>query len=97
MVLVLEGKHADGQQTIREALQMLYEKPAKDLFRHDVSSWMDLNHQRDARTRGPASGYPLVVMVEPTDDWKSEQLIPYILCGRNRTAPFRYLLLDPLM
>ena len=58
---------------------------------------MDLVLQPDARTRDPASGYPLVVMVEPTGDWKSEQLIPYILCGMNRAALFRYLLLAPLM
>jgi hypothetical protein len=44
----------DGQQTIKEALQMLYEKPTKNLFRHDAPCWTNLDNQRDARTRGPA-------------------------------------------
>ena len=44
----------DGQQTIREALQMLYEKPTKNLFRDDAPSWTNLDNQLDARTRGPA-------------------------------------------
>ena len=86
-----------GQQTIREGMQKLHERSAKDLFSHDAISWMDLVHQLDSRTRGPASGYPLVVMVQPTHDRKSDHLIPCILRGRNRSAPFRHLLLDPLM
>ena len=78
-------------------MQRLHKRSSADLLCHDVMSWMDLLHQLDARTRGPASGCPVVVMVEPTDDRKSEHLIPCILRGRNRVAPFRYLLLDPLM
>src|SRR5690348_12814032 len=50
---------------IREGLQWLHEWPTKDLFRHDTTSWMDLVHQPDAHTRGPSSGYPLIVMVKP--------------------------------
>jgi hypothetical protein len=86
-----------GQQAIRESMQRPHKRSAEDLFSHNAMSWMDLVHQLDSRTRGPASGYPSVVMVEPTDDRKSEHLIPCILSGRNRAAPFRYLLLDPLM
>jgi hypothetical protein len=78
-------------------MQRLHKRSAEDLFSYDAMSWMDLVHQLDSRIRGPASGYPLVVMVEPTDDRKGEHLIPCILRGMNRAAPFRYLLLDPLM
>ena len=86
-----------GQQTIREGMQKLQERSAKDLFRQYAPSWMDLVHQLDSRTHGPASGYPLVVMVQPTHDRKSDHLVPCIPRGRNRSAPFRHLLLDPLM
>jgi hypothetical protein len=68
-----------------------------DGFRHDATSWMDLVHQLDARPRGPASGYPSVVMVQPTHDWKSDHFAPSILRGRNRVALFRDLLGNPLM
>lgn len=44
----------DGQQIIKEALQMLYEKPTKNLFRHDAPSWTDLDNQWVTRTRDPA-------------------------------------------
>ena len=78
-------------------MQKLQERSAKDLFRQYAPSWMDLVHQLDSRTHGPASGYPLVVMVQPTHDRKSDHLVPCIPRGRNRSAPFRHLLLDPLM
>jgi len=45
------------------------EEVCKDVFRHDPTSWMDLVHQLDARSPGPASGYPVIVMVQPTHDW----------------------------
>jgi hypothetical protein len=73
------------QQTIREGMQRLHKRSAEDLLCHDVMSWMDLLHQLDSRTRGPASGCPVVVMVEPTDDRKSEQLIPCILTYLTKT------------
>jgi hypothetical protein len=86
-----------GQQIIRKGMHMLQERPAKDLFRHDAQSWMDLVHQLDARIRGSASGCPAVVMVQPTHDRKSDHLVPCILSGRNRATPFRDLLRNPLM
>jgi len=85
------------QQTIREAMNRRQERPVTDLFRHDATSWMDLAHQLDARTHGPASGCPVVVMVQPSHDWTSNHLIPCILRGRNRSDPVRNLLRHPLM
>src|SRR5690242_10096576 len=58
---------------------------------------MDLVHQLSSRTRGPASGCPAVVMVQPTHDWKSDHLVPCIQRGRNRSVLFWNLLRDPLM
>ncbi len=58
---------------------------------------MDLVHQLDARTHGPASDCPAVVMVQPTHDWKSDHLVPCILSGRDRAALFGDLLPNPLM
>jgi len=85
------------QQIIREGMQRLHERSAKDLFRQDAMSWMDLVHRLDSRTSGTSSGCPLVVMVEPTHDRKCDHLVPYILRGRNRTELFRNLLRNPLM
>ena len=58
---------------------------------------MDEVHQLDARTHGPASDCPAVVMVQPTHDWKSDHLVPCILSGRDRAALFGDLLPNPLM
>ena len=58
---------------------------------------MDLIHQLDALTYGPASGSPLIVMVQPTHDRKNHYLVACILRGTNRSEPFRYLLRNPLM
>src|SRR5262245_12294742 len=60
-------------------------------------SWMDLVHQMDALTRDPASGYPSVVMVQPTQDWKSEHFASCPLRGRNQSALLGDLLPNPLM
>ncbi len=86
-----------GQKTIREGMQRLHERSAQDLSRHDATSWMNLVHQLDARTRCPASGCPEAVMVQPAQDRKSDHLVPCILSVRNRSAVFRYLLPNPLM
>jgi hypothetical protein len=86
-----------GQQTIREGLPWLHERPVKDLFSHDATSWMDLVHQLDACTRGPASGCPAVVVVQTTHDRKRDYLVPYIPSRRNRSVLFRYVLPNPLM
>jgi hypothetical protein len=72
-------------------------RAAKNDFRHDATSWMDLITQLDARTPGLASGRPVVVVVQPTHDQTSDHLIPCILSARNRSATFRDLLLDALM
>src|SRR6266566_543122 len=93
-----QGKtREDGQQTIREGMQRLHERPATDLFRHDAPSWMGLVHPLSSRTSNTASGCPVVVMVQPTHDWKSDHFAPCILRGRNRAAILRDLLLDALM
>ena len=60
-------------------------------------SWMDLVHQLDARTRDPSSGCPVVVVMQPTQDRKSNYLVPCILRRRNQSEPFRNLLRHPLM
>ena len=78
-------------------MHRLQERSLADIFRHDAPSWMDLVHQLDARPRGPASGYPAVVMVQPTHDRQSDHFAPCILRGRNRSAPLRDLLLYALM
>jgi hypothetical protein len=86
-----------GQQIIREGVQRLYERPAKDLFRHDATSVMEFVHQLDIRTHGLASGCPMVVIVQPAHDRKSDHLLPCLLTARNRSALFRDLLPNPLM
>jgi hypothetical protein len=58
---------------------------------------MDLVHQLDARTYGIASYDPLIVVVQPTHDRKSDQLVPCILGGKNRSALLWDLLRNPLM
>jgi hypothetical protein len=92
-----EKTDMDGQQTIREGIQRLEERSIKDRFRHDAPCWMDLVHQLDARIRGPASGSPVVVMVQSFHDRNGNHFAPCILRGRNRFAPFRNLLPNPLM
>jgi hypothetical protein len=78
------------QQTIREGIQWLYERPAKDLFRHDAPS-LTLAHVV------PSSGSTVVVMVQSTHDRNGNHFAPCILRGRNRSALFWDLLLNPLM
>jgi len=58
---------------------------------------MDLVHQLDARIRAPASGSPVVVMVQSSHDRNGNHFAPDILRGRNQSVPFRDLLLDALM
>jgi hypothetical protein len=58
---------------------------------------MDLVHQLEPRMRGPASGCPVVVVVQLTHDWKSDHLLPCILSARNRSLLLRDLLRNPLM
>src|SRR5207245_1178493 len=73
-----EGRHAQAAEEV-----------FADLFRHDATSWMDLVHQLDARTRDPASGCPVVVVVQPTHDRTSDHLVACILSTRNRSALWR--------
>jgi hypothetical protein len=69
-----------GQQTIRERIRWLSERPAKDLSEsHVAMSWMDQVHRLDARTPGPASSCPVVVVVQPTHDWKSDHLLACVM------------------
>ena len=59
-----------GQPTLTKGMHGLHERAAKDHLRHDATSWMDLVHQLNARTRGPVSGCPVVVVVESTHHWR---------------------------
>lgn len=45
----------------------------------------------------PSSGCPVVVMVQSTHDRNGNHFAPYILRGRNRSAPLRDLLRYPLV
>jgi hypothetical protein len=86
-----------GQQAIRGGMRRPHQRAAKGLLRHDATNWMDLIHQLDARTRGPASGCPAVVMVQSTHDRTSDHLVPCMMRGHGWSAWSRKLLLDPLM
>jgi hypothetical protein len=82
---------------MRTGLQKWQKRAAKDLSRHDATSEMDLVHQLNASPRVPASGSPLIIMVQPTHDRTSNHLVPCILTARNRSTLFRDLLPNPLM
>jgi hypothetical protein len=64
-------------------MHRLQERSAKDPFSHDTMSWMELVHQLDARSGGPASGSPAVVMVHSTHDWKSDHLLACLMRGKS--------------
>jgi hypothetical protein len=81
---------------MRDGMHRLQERPAKDLSRHDATSWMDLVHQLSSQTRRTASGCPVVVMVQLTHDRKSDHLVACILSARNRSALYRDLLPNAL-
>jgi hypothetical protein len=85
------------QHTLRQAMQRLHERSTKGTFIHDAASWSHLVHRQYYRTRCTDSGYPLVVMVEPTHYWNSTHLATCILRGNSRFARFRNLLPNPLM
>jgi hypothetical protein len=56
---------------------------AKDNFRHDATSWMDLVSQQSSRICNTASGSPAVVMVESTHDRKSVHLLACVRRGKS--------------
>jgi hypothetical protein len=60
-----------------------HERAAKGLLRHDSTNWMGLIHQLDARTRGPASGNPAVVMVQSTHDRQCDYLLACMMSGKS--------------
>jgi hypothetical protein len=64
-------------------MHRLQERSAQDLFSHDATSWMDLVQQLDALTCGPASGSPLIVMVQSTHDRKSDDLLACLVRGKS--------------
>ena len=72
-----------GQQITEEGIQRLQERSAKDLFRHDATSWMDQVHQLDACTYGPVSGCPVIVVVQPTHDRTSDHLLTCLMRGKS--------------
>lgn len=65
-------------------MQRLQERLARDHFRYDATSWMDLVPQLDTRTSAPASGCPMVIMVQPAHDRKSNPLLDCVLNGKAR-------------
>ena len=85
------------QHTLKEAMQRLHGRPAKDLFIHDIVSWMHLVHQQYYPVRCPDSGSLSVVMVEPTNSRNSDDFVPCLMRGKRCSARFRSLLLNPLM
>jgi hypothetical protein len=78
-------------------MQSLHKRSAKGIFIHDAVSWMHLVHRQYSRKSCTDSGYPLVVMVEPTHSRNSDHLVPCLMRGRSRSARFRKLLPYPLM
>src|SRR5205085_367412 len=85
------------QHTLKEAMQRLHERFAKGTFIHDAVSWMHLVHRLYYPTSCTDSGYPLVVMVEPTHSRNSDHLVTCMMRGNSRSARFRKLLLNTLM
>src|SRR5215472_18566973 len=82
----MRGWAAELQRSHAQAAREVYERPIQT--RHS---------QLDVRTRGPAPGCPAVVMVQPTQDRKSNYLVACLLSGRNRAPLLRYVLPNPLM
>jgi hypothetical protein len=68
-----------------------------NLSRRKFTQALTLVHHLYTRPRGFASGYPVVVMAQPTHDRTSDHLVPCILGGWNRPALHRYLLPNALM
>ena len=64
---------------------------------HDATNWMHLVPRLYYRTCSTDSGNPLVVMMEPTQYWNSNHLVPCIMRGMRRAPRFRNLLLNSLM
>ena len=79
-------------------------KPCKGCMRGLPKTSSAMSYQLDAprppavaRTCCTDSGYPLVVMVQPTHYRNSDHLVPCMMRGKSRSARFRNLLLDALM
>ena len=78
-------------------MQRLHERSAKGTFIHDAVIWMHLVYRLYYPTSSTDSGYPLVVMVEPTQYRNSDHLVICIMRGKSRSSRFRKLLLNTLM
>jgi hypothetical protein len=78
-------------------MQRLPERSAKGISRHDAASWSHLVHRLYYRTSCTDSSYPLIVMVESTQDRNSNYPAFYMMRGLRRSARFRKLLPNPLM
>ncbi len=78
-------------------MQRLFVTSTRVPFCHELSAGWTSSPQLGARTYGIASCDPLIVMVQPTHDRKSDQLVPCILSGKNRSASLWDLLRNPLM
>lgn len=78
-------------------MHRLHERAANRLLRHDDASWMELVHQLVACTCDPASGCPVVVVVQPTHDRKRDHLVACRMRGHGWSAWVRNLLPNALM
>ena len=67
--------------TLKKGIHRRHERPAKDLLRHEATSWMDLVHQLVSRTCCLASGCPMVVMVKPAHEWQCDHLVACTMRG----------------
>jgi hypothetical protein len=88
---------ASLQQTLRESMQRTHSSSTKRIFIHDGAIWIRLIYPLYYRTCFTDSGYPLVVMVEPTHYRNGDQLVSCMMRGNSRSARFRNLLPNPLM
>jgi hypothetical protein len=75
----------------------LHSRSAKSIFTHDATNWRHLVHRLYYRTCSTDLGHPLVVMMEPTQYWNSNHLVPCLMRGMRRAPRFRNLLLNSLM
>jgi hypothetical protein len=78
-------------------MQRLHERSPKGTFIQDAASWSRLVHRLYSRTSCTDSSYPLVVMVESTQDRYSNHPVPCLMIRKRWSVRFRKLLPNPLM
>jgi hypothetical protein len=75
----------------------LHYQSAKGTFIYNAARRIRLVHPQYFRIYCADSGYPLIIMVKPTQDRNSNHLVSSLMRGMRRSARFRNLLLNPLM